>query len=1144
VDFRILGTLEVADEGRELALTGGKQSALLAILLLHPNEVVPSDRLIDELWGERSPATAAKSLQVHVSRLRAAFEDSGANRGDGVVLTRGGGYLIRVRPRELDRDRFERLVQEASGALGDAELRRALELLAEAFALWRGPPLADFAYEPFAQQEIARLEELHLAATEMRIEAELALGQHARLIGELEALVKQHPFRERLRAQLMLALYRAGRQTEALQAYQAARRTLVDEVGVEPGQELRALERAVLAQDPALDLAAAAAVAPPEDEAAFSKPPDQAPPPGRPRPGRPLAAAAIGVGAVGLAAVALLVLGRDDNPSGGSPLTDDSHAVAVIDPSTNQVDEALSVGTRPGSLAFDRESGSLWVANVDDETVTHIEAGRRRVGRTVSIGGAPTGLAAGGGALWVTSSKPGTSRVTLQEINASFDTVERTEQVGELPGERPRVALGGATLWVAPQFGLLTRVNPRTGSVLRPAIDSGHYQDAVAAGDGSAWVAGGKANTVTRIDAASGATTAIPVGNGPVEIALGDGAVWVTLGLEDSVARIDPDTGAVEKTIPVGRSPAGVAVGAGAVWVANTGDGTVTRIDPHADETVTTIPVGGSPQDVTVAAGRVWVSVRPRTLPESRPGGTLRMEVASRLTTMDPALAYGVSDWLLAYPIGARLLNYPDAPAPAGSELQPEVATSRPSRSKDGRTYTFTIRKGFRFSPPSGEPVTAATFRYSIERALSPKMKGPAGGFVPDIVGARDYTEGKAEHITGITVSKDKLRIRLVRPVGDFPTRIATPFFTAVPTDTPIDPKLGTVPPSAGPYYVASFDEDEGALLKRNPNYHGGRPRRPEQIRYTVGVKRRLGLAQVETGSADYAPVTEFVDKASQAAGLARRYGPGSDAAKAGRQRYFVSPTLSVDHIALNTSRPLFSSAKIRQAVNYAIDRRALERQGGLNFVFPFSPTDQYLPPGMPGFRDLRIYPFRPNLEKARRLVGGQRRTAVLYTYNEPASARVAQIVKSNLGAIGIDVDIKPFSRGIFFKRISKENEPYDMALTGWFVDYADPADFLSLLDGRTLDETSYLSDAFPNLARFDDPTFNRRLVAAEKLSGPRRYIAYARLEHDLARDGAPWIAFGNETSHDFFSARVGCQVYQPVYGIDLGALCIRKHAG
>ena len=442
MDFRILGPLEVADQGRELALTGGKQSALLAILLLHPNEVVPSDRLIDELWGERAPPTAAKSLQVHVSRLRAAFEDSGANGGDGVVLTRGGGYLVRVRPGELDRDRFERLVQEASGALGDGEARRALELLGEAFALWRGPPLADFAYEGFAQQEIARLEELHLAAVELRIEAELALGQHARLIGELETLVERPRTASGCAPSSCSRFIAPAARPRRFRPTSAARKTLVDKVGVEPGEELRALERAVLAQDPALDRPAAADVAAPEAEAPAAPTAARTAPPERRR-ARSLAPAVMLLGACGIAAIALVLLVGHDNSSGKPPLTDDSHAVAVIDPSTNEVDQALSVGTRPESLAFDRESGSLWVANVDDETVTHIDPERRQVGKTIPIRGAPTGLAAGGGALWVASSRQRDSRVTLTRINAGFDTVEQTARVGDLAGYQPHVALGG-----------------------------------------------------------------------------------------------------------------------------------------------------------------------------------------------------------------------------------------------------------------------------------------------------------------------------------------------------------------------------------------------------------------------------------------------------------------------------------------------------------------------------------------------------------------------------------------------------------------------------------------------------------------------------------------------------------------------------
>ena len=469
------------------------------------------------------------------------------------------------------------------------------------------------------------------------------------------------------------------------------------------------------------------------------------------------------------------------------------------------------------------------------------------------------------------------------------------------------------------------------------------------------------------------------------------------------------------------------------------------------------------------------------------------------------------------------------------------MAESLPSRSSDGKTYTFTIRKGFRFSPPSNEPVTAQTFKYTIERALSPKLEGPAGQFASDIAGTRDYVEGRARHIAGIRASGDKLTIELTRPAGDFPSRIAMPFFSAVPTDTPIDPGLEKVA-SAGPYYVASFDPDEGVVLKRNPNYHGPRPGRPHQIRLSVGIGRARGAADVESGTADYAPGIQRSGSLAQASRLDRRYGPGSDAAKAGRQRYFINPLLQVDHIALNTSRPLFSSVRTRQAVNYAIDRRALARQGGLEYQLPSLPTDQYLPPGMPGFDDARIYPLRPNLAKARRLAGGGRRTAVLYAYDFPPSPQLAEIVKSNLRAIGIDVEVKLFAKTVLFKRLNRKNEPYDMAINGWFVDYPDPADFLSQLDGRTLDPNSYLSGAFANLAKFDDPTFNRRLVSGgETLRAKAIQSPIPGSSTTWCETRAPWVAFGNETSHDFFSARIGCQVYQPVYGIDLGALCIRR---
>ena len=247
MEFRILGPLEVGEPGRPLALGSAKQRALLAILLLHANEPVSTDRLIEDIWGERPPADAGKSLQIHVSRLRKTLGPA-----DGIVVTQPNGYLIKLGPNDVDLQRFERLAVEGRRALAGGDPGRANGRLGEALALWRGAPLADFAFEPFAQAEIARLEELRLAAVEDSNEARLALGHHAELVGELETLVRDHPLRERLRGQLMLALYRSGRQAEALAAYRDARRALVDELGLEPGPELRKLERAILAHDPAL----------------------------------------------------------------------------------------------------------------------------------------------------------------------------------------------------------------------------------------------------------------------------------------------------------------------------------------------------------------------------------------------------------------------------------------------------------------------------------------------------------------------------------------------------------------------------------------------------------------------------------------------------------------------------------------------------------------------------------------------------------------------------------------------------------------------------------------------------------------------------------------------------------------------------
>ncbi len=253
MEFRILGPLEVLDGSRVVPVGGRRKRGVLAILLLHANRAISVDRLIEELWGDRPPATALQTARVHVSQIRKTL-------GHDAVRTLSAGYVLQVEPDRLDAQKFERLVAEARAALAVDDAAPAATLLRDALGLWRGPALADFTYEPFAQAEIARLEDLRLAATEARIDADLVLGSGPELVDELDGLVAEHPLRERFRAQLMLALYRAGRQSDALGAYRSARDTLVGEVGLEPGAELRELESAILRQDTSLGAHAVAAV--------------------------------------------------------------------------------------------------------------------------------------------------------------------------------------------------------------------------------------------------------------------------------------------------------------------------------------------------------------------------------------------------------------------------------------------------------------------------------------------------------------------------------------------------------------------------------------------------------------------------------------------------------------------------------------------------------------------------------------------------------------------------------------------------------------------------------------------------------------------------------------------------------------------
>ncbi len=582
--FGILGPLELAESSGPVTIEAPKQQALLGVLLLHANETVSSERLIDELWGERPPATATKVLQTYVSQLRRIV-------GADAIATQPPGYLLRVEEEALDASRFRSLVASARrlAASGDHELAAAR--YREALALWRGPPLAGVVFESFARNEAERLEEERLSVVIDLIDSELALGKHEQVVQELETLVHQYPLRERLRAQLMLALYRAGRQADALSAYRDGRRLLVDELGLEPSRELQELEKAVLTHDPALD-------APRPPAHVLTQ---------RPRTRR-RAAALAAVIALALALGLAFALGGRHAQS--MRLEPDS--VGFLGAASGRVTRSFSVGRAPGALAVANDS--VWVANYRDQTVTRID---RTTGHSVTIPvrGHPTGIAAFRDAIWVW-----TLEGLLVPIDPRYDSagnpVSLAAEIVGARGAGGRITAGGGFLWIAAPGTTLIRVdaaNARNRHL--PIVPDEGVQGAIAYHDDQVWVAG--AYEVFPIAAETGIPgTGANVGS-VRDLAFGAGSVWAVSGgpahaggVVQALRRIDPHTRLVQATIPVGSDPVAVAVADGSIWVASRTDGTIERVDPAQNRVVDTIALGAKPTALAPDADGVWVAVR------------------------------------------------------------------------------------------------------------------------------------------------------------------------------------------------------------------------------------------------------------------------------------------------------------------------------------------------------------------------------------------------------------------------------------------------------------------------------------------------------------------------------------------------------
>jgi len=663
--FGILGPLIVTDGSNEVALPAGKQRALLAVLLLRRNEVVSTDALIDALWRGRPPARALKIVQVYVSRLRGALADD-------LLVTQPPGYVLRVQPGQLDVERAERLLAEGRRALADGAPQEAAERLRDALALWRGPPLADFAYEDFAQAEIGRLEQLRLGTLEERIDSDLALGRHADLVPEVGALVAEHPLRERLRGQLMLALYRSGRQAEALDVYRDTRRVLDQELGLEPSAPLQALEREILTHDPALD-------PPPSADRTSTPAPDRPATAVPPSPDHSL----IAIMHVDLEGSTALATSAGDQV-----------ARRVIARTKQVVREgAEAEGGREIDavgdsmmLTFGSARAAIGAGMAIQETLAERECERPEETLRVRIGinvgevlegdGHPFGAAVNAGARVMAKADGGEILVselaqglagTIPGVSfrdrgthrfKGFDEPWRLYQVvwPGAPAPRPssrrrpgrlKLVVGAlAALSVAavaavallahsgssspPTVGpnMVGAIDPATNRIVA-AVPVGNTPGAITTGLGSVWVVNGDAQSLSRIDPSTMSSTEIGSLVSPASVATGGGSVWVATA-DHKLSRVDPATRSVAQTILLPRqaSPlAGLASGSfvssgpAGVWVS--GQGTLVQVEPHAE----TVRLDGCCGLIAVDQGSVWAE---------NESGLVEVDVGSRTATTIP----------------------------------------------------------------------------------------------------------------------------------------------------------------------------------------------------------------------------------------------------------------------------------------------------------------------------------------------------------------------------------------------------------------------------------------------------------------------------------------------------------------------------
>jgi len=1140
--FELLGPLRVLRHGEPIRLGGRQQRAVLARLIVERNATVSIDRLVHALWGERPRDGAVTTVQTYVSHLREALEpDRPRGSTSQLLVTEAHGYRLRVEESDVDAGEFERRVAAGRRAMGDHRPADGSAELAAALALWRGEVLADLSDFEFVRETATRFEGMRLTALENRVDADLALGLCQEVAEELDHLTRLHPLREGLHGQRMLALYRCGRQAEALRAYEYLRDRLAGDLGIDPNPEVQRLHLAILRQDPGLvvrepsttlSLSASDGAGPagPGDRSVSDDRSEVAPqvgagasPPRRARSTRH---------AVAVVTVVGLLLGAVVSSSGpprrhplSSMLALAANSVGRLDAS-DVLDAAVAVGQSPAGLAYGAKS--LWVANEGAGTVSRLDPRDGRVQQTVDVGAAPNAVAITGDDVWVVNGADG----TVSRVNALINRVVQTIDVGNQPSA---IGAGAGGVWVANTADdTVQRIDPRSG-VPGPEIDVGGRPSGVAVAGGTIWVSNALDGTVSRIDAGSGQPLEpVSVGAGPRGITATPSAVWVANSLELSVSRIDPATGRVVQVLRVGDGPRSVVAAGGYVWVGDEFDGVLQRIDASTNQVSRTLRLGSSLRGLAVVGRSLWVTSG-SSLGSAHHGGTLRVEgwPVPGFDTVDPARSIFPATFTMAYD---GLVSQHRTGGTDGTTLVPDLATTLPRPTDGGRTYTFTLRRGIHYA--DGRSVVAGDIARGVKRALAAGQSYYSG-----IVGARSCVsrlEGCDLRRGVVTDDKaSRVTFHLRRADPDFLGKLSV-FVYAAPPGTPLgDP--GRPIPGTGPYMVihrTHANQRQKLTMVRNPFFHqwsfAARPDGyPDRVEWRRVTSVRLEIRDLLSGRADVSDPYTSSFSSSILSRMSREH----------PALVHSDPSMGTLYEWLNTRMRPFDKVLARRALNLAVDRSRMARlYGGVTKV---TASCQVLPPNLPSYR--RYCPYSasgrdgrrgPDIRGARRLVraSGTVGSAVsVWRSPEPNEVGPSRYLARVLREIGYRARVR-----VHPADMSGPGRKDQMGEAWWGVDFPSASNVWGSV--LSCDSVGPTPAAGLNRGGFCDHRIDRlahRALDAQLTDPARARDMWALVDRRLT-DAAPWVAGPVTRFAVVVSRRIGNYQSHPVLGPLIDQMWVR----